>query len=125
MRTRLITGAILCFAVATAAPALAANSSVTTIKSTRLHDVANGTGTYSGKVYSEKPRCLKDRKVTVIQPSTIPLVTIGTTNTNKHGKWSLDGSVPPDGTSQRIRVNVYANQVCGPAKHNYDIDDID
>jgi hypothetical protein len=104
--------------------AVADDAAETEIVKTKLTPEGEG-GRYSGKIKSEKRRCVKDRKIKVVHLSDPPF-TIGETETDADGFWDLHGNIPPAGTPQKVKVIVKGDphRDCEPVKETYKVSEI-
>lgn len=111
MRVRgLAVAALAVLLVGVVAATALAGKAETTVIVTKA-DPVYGVAEYVGKVSSPKGKCKKHRKVTVIHDSDPPF-TIGETETDEHGHWSLEGPYPRSANDDRIVVKVKGNKRC-------------
>jgi hypothetical protein len=120
MRTRPITLALLCCAaLAVPTVALAAKGD-TEVKVTSLTTNADGSGHYEGTVKSNKGKCKKKRKVTLIH---LPDFVIGETKTTEEGFWQLNGPIPPT-DADKVKVVVKSTKKCKKGKKTHTVGEI-
>ena len=116
MKARLIAVSVICLAAVPIAPALA-DRAETQVSVDSVTQNADGSGHYEGTVKSERGKCVKRRKVTVIHLSDPPF-TIGETTTTEEGFWQLNGPLPPN-DNEKIKVVVSKKKKCDKASKTY------
>jgi hypothetical protein len=121
LRTQLVCAsvAILAVSLVGAGTALAVKKASTQVFIDRVDPVADpAKAKYSGRVKSNKNKCLKGRKITLIHDSDPPF-TIGEAETDAKGKWEITGNFPGDPSDDKLIVKVSKKGKCKGNDRSY------
>ena len=111
--------AILAVGLVGAGSAAAGKKFKTQVSIDRVDPVADpAKAEYKGKVKSKKGKCLKGRKITLVHNSSPPF-TIGETETDDDGNWTITGYFPQDPSDDKLTVTVSKKGKCKGNSRDY------